>query len=1033
MSLIQQIDTINILNKDIEESTVSNEELIFSNKFDHKSYVLSDADEELIILIQFKAFVDLNSITLHAFPNSNDEHDSSPPKKVHFYKINNLNKSFDEIKSIKPDKSIQCSLSKLQNGQRINLKKSKTVLVFNKIKYMAIYIETNQQNSEVTNINGIEFNVPKRPNVKLSQEQKEDQVSASNTRSVRQLNSISRLYRRADTVTEHKESEYKCICGGYLRDINQKTLAVSGDPDGYNCDICRVQNIQKSVFWHCPPNDRHRAGFDVCNNCIAKYNPKECNVTPIQLSTMNSSYLLYPNKIQTGPMGCNISSVIPPNRSICNNSASKCKCLHRLKLMLNKYDVVIAHNSDNSEQKTEKQSANSNDIFTNKYTEISLLNDFNHLLTKHDDEFCTILNVLLSNYNTHKRCNLSNCCIIKRNYRNRSRCGSTNLENLHQMYGCKNVNDISKIQFMDRIHCYYFHSLDTGHRLSDLDRLALCETKQNDSECDQMVVNIRKLINLKRQTVLNVDGLERITSSSKFSTNMDGDTNVLYSYGVRYFYWDYYKNNSSLIDPVQEGIKECYGVLKTLEKIAANECFMLKEFYVMPIFTSVKDELLKNIIYVISLTQWNMLVYKAKIHLDTTYCKEKMCIQAEKVYGIKQGTQITYSHLIAIMVYCNFDKLQNKFSMTYRRISKNESHLSMIKRHSNFAHLGRLLRECVECYPSPYTRKYCWKSLYHGITIAQPIFMSMNACIKGPVSTTTDYAVAVNFCQNEGPILEFNLDDLWVKINEAMLCECWCFSDYPNEQEVFFIGGFSHFLFQTIIFPNGANYKQYVFPLNAISDHFNLGKSNSAQYFSISSYQEQICFRIFSHQLHTHYPLNDKYYAWESLPTYASDLIQRHFESIDFCAFPMGGFIGRLFESIFCYDSKWINLDLFTTVFPGVKTLTFLADVNDVIYQSIYSSLMCLIAGQRDINLRKIKVSIDLKTKDDTKYVHKIVDSYKLKYKQLNWEIYIEKQQLTEFVIIKSMFTRFSNGLTQYIPRKHDEIKIVRSNKHLFM
>eukprot|EP01083_Nonionella_stella_P131027 397793_1 len=149
---MEQLEIINILNKDTEASTITNDQLIFTHTFDEKRYILSDADEELIVLIQFKATVHLNSITLHAFPHTKDEYDSSPPKQVHIYKIDNLNKSFDDIKSMKPHKNVKCSLSKMQNGQMIKLKsKSKHALAFNKVQYLAIYVESNQQDSEVTN------------------------------------------------------------------------------------------------------------------------------------------------------------------------------------------------------------------------------------------------------------------------------------------------------------------------------------------------------------------------------------------------------------------------------------------------------------------------------------------------------------------------------------------------------------------------------------------------------------------------------------------------------------------------------------------------------------------------------------------------------------------------------------------------------------------------------------------------------------------------------------------------------------------
>eukprot|EP01084_Bolivina_argentea_P051178 94133_1 len=148
MNLQPQVDTIRILNIDIDSSSISPQQLIYQEAFNNESYLISDADEELIILVEFKQIIDLQSITLHSFSeieSDDDEIDTSPPKQIHIYKISNMNKDFDDLKSTKSDKCIKCSVKKLSNGQKINLQKtSKNAIKFKKIKYLAIYIQTNQ-------------------------------------------------------------------------------------------------------------------------------------------------------------------------------------------------------------------------------------------------------------------------------------------------------------------------------------------------------------------------------------------------------------------------------------------------------------------------------------------------------------------------------------------------------------------------------------------------------------------------------------------------------------------------------------------------------------------------------------------------------------------------------------------------------------------------------------------------------------------------------------------------------------------------
>lgn len=107
------------------------------------SYILSDADDELLILIGFKQNINLKSISLYSNIDAIDEledEDISSPKQLYIYKLNNLDINFDDIDKLKPDKSMKCSNKKLSgnNGQIINLQKaSKMILKFSSIKYLA--------------------------------------------------------------------------------------------------------------------------------------------------------------------------------------------------------------------------------------------------------------------------------------------------------------------------------------------------------------------------------------------------------------------------------------------------------------------------------------------------------------------------------------------------------------------------------------------------------------------------------------------------------------------------------------------------------------------------------------------------------------------------------------------------------------------------------------------------------------------------------------------------------------------------------
>ena len=158
-NLSHKIETINALNVDNESSTICGTEVIRNtNNISKDEYILSDADEELLILIKFEHIISLKSIKIHASNNIDIDKDISPPKQVYVYKLKNLNINFDDIDTLKPDKSIKCSSKQLEKGQLIKLQSnSKMAVTFSKTQYLAIYIKSNQKDTEITSVNGIEI------------------------------------------------------------------------------------------------------------------------------------------------------------------------------------------------------------------------------------------------------------------------------------------------------------------------------------------------------------------------------------------------------------------------------------------------------------------------------------------------------------------------------------------------------------------------------------------------------------------------------------------------------------------------------------------------------------------------------------------------------------------------------------------------------------------------------------------------------------------------------------------------------------
>eukprot|EP01084_Bolivina_argentea_P252919 424694_1 len=158
----------------------------------------------------------------------------------------------------------------------------------------------------------------------------------------------------------------------------------------------------------------------------------------------------------------------------------------------------------------------------------------------------------------------------------------------------------------------------------------------------------------------------------------------------------------------------------------------------------------------------------------------------EITYDIKYGTLLSLSHVIAILFYCNYSQLCCSFSETFRRLNNYESDILLIKRHCNFHHFGKLLREIVEVFGINFHELQADKTFYHGINI-EMYFKSFYAKICGPMSTTIDIEIAGPiFAGNDGIVIT-------LKNNSALTFyfNCEQFSQHLNEKERLFIGGFS--------------------------------------------------------------------------------------------------------------------------------------------------------------------------------------------------------------------------------------------------
>eukprot|EP01084_Bolivina_argentea_P143894 252596_1 len=295
------------------------------------------------------------------------------------------------------------------------------------------------------------------------------------------------------------------------------------------------------------------------------------------------------------------------------------------------YKLLQKHEYDNSHGTNTVE----NYMQTIKYEISNIFNDFNHLLLWHDSEkqFNEIYTKI--NGNDHNK-NSTNCSIFSRS--NRRRSSRPNEYTIHT----QTTSTCLATNVLDKIHSFYFHSYDTFLRMK------YKNTYSSESEKIQ-----HNLSELSKNT--NNYNTSNNSTYNKFNTSLTSNKdNDIYSFGQRFVY-------SARDD----------------EK---------KEWSIKPKCLNVKQELIDNDSCNISIADYQLIMDKCTHNMNTDHVKS-MQNRNKEVLLILTG-----DHILSLLVYCNCDEYQYKWSSTFRRI-KEETNKSLKCRHSYFYHCSKYLRE----------------------------------------------------------------------------------------------------------------------------------------------------------------------------------------------------------------------------------------------------------------------------------------------------------------------------------------------------
>ena len=515
-------------------------------------------------------------------------------------------------------------------------------------------------------------------------------------------------------------------------------------------------------------------------------------------------------------------------------------CLKRIIYVFKRYKEWLLKKNENGGDSVDTKTMYEEIHQIPNYGIIPFLNDYYHLLINYENKLEQISKFIVFEIDEDEYDLESIQC--KRHFRDRS--DGKLRDKLY--FAEENSLEISCQQIIDKVYCHFIYTFDLGFKFTASEKTQLQSiinenNKTNHDNNDEKKEEIDdklfkknriyqylyKISKQKRENLKSLLGKDRL-NNNKFIHKIEakeenkGKENIenVGNFGVTFYYWQYYENIGDLQDAWSPG--------KTFSDLYIEQNYM-----------TLKLELLNNNISQITVEQFNDLNERVKIYSKTDEIR-KLKANGSKVheFKIRGGSPLSIEQITAILIYCNFNSLRDKLCSTYRKIDNNESFEDIKKRHTQFSHMGRLLREVVSCF----TQSIGYKQVTMYAVSNQQIFFNDPTHIqfKNPLSVTTEYNVILNYCieyiiENNGLVMDLKCGELTRK-DHLSFFDCKLLTDFDNESEKLLIGGLGTLIIENIIkykLNNDENilccdYRIYIQCVNILRQ-FVLGKTFTSQ------------------------------------------------------------------------------------------------------------------------------------------------------------------------------------------------------------
>ena len=353
--------------------------------------------------------------------------------------------------------------------------------------------------------------------------------------------------------------------------------------------------------------------------------------------------------------------------------------------------------------------------------------------------------------------------------------------------------------------------------------------------------------------------------------------------------------------------------------------------------------------------------------------------------------------------------LQRKFIKTFMKKSSSEDVDDVIARHSSFANLARLLRESVEVFGTEVNTKCEYKSFYHGINSKLTLFNRSFSSYAGPLSTSTNYQVILNFVtNNKGLIIELNQG----RKNDVFYFDCCWLSSYVNESEKLFfmdrgmrsdvntpINGQVIRIQSLLHVSLGHNYSIYVTALEMIR-HLMEGQN----YYSdlqntrnnLDENTKNVVYKLLTHQMWKTDKNNKLFEEFKSIPKYIDNVLDslchsRKKINIDWIQMNDENQTKFLFE-LLCNNNDeqdemkgFINISRFQILFPCLEKIEVrYVFLSDTIIYNIFEH----ITKESDDNHAKLKEITIRDPGQESLSISQALEQYADKFEDKEYNMY---------------------------------------------